>query len=125
MFKYKKQSKKIVVTFVLLSLITFGMNGASAAETVTTGPTTPSTITPAPNSPSSITPAPMSPWLQNNSTIKPTGSIMKWVCKTIMTTVAVSAYVTTVVVSDGVMMVIAREVIKYMAVPAIVCDWFF
>ena len=111
------------------------MNGASAAETVTTAPTTPSTITPAPTTPSTITPAPTTPstitpapvgsLLQNNSTIKPTGSIMKWVCKTIMTTVAVSAYVTTVVVSDGVMMVVAREVIKYMSVPAIVCEWFF
>ena len=101
------------------------MNGAIAAATVTTAPTTPSTITPAPTTPSTITPAPVGSLLQNNSTIKPTGSIMKWVCKTIMTTVAVSAYVTTVVVSDGVMMVVAREVIKYMSVPAIVCEWFF
>jgi hypothetical protein len=42
-----------------------------------------------------------------------------------MTSVAVSAYVYTVAVTDGVMMVVAREVIRYMTVPSIVCEWFF
>jgi hypothetical protein len=50
---------------------------------------------------------------------------MKWVCKTIITTVAVSGYVYYVVQSGGVMMVVAREVIRYVTVPAIVCEWFF
>jgi hypothetical protein len=50
---------------------------------------------------------------------------MRWVCKTLSTTVAVSAWVYTVVVTDGVAMVVAREIIRYVTVPAIVCDWFF
>jgi hypothetical protein len=50
---------------------------------------------------------------------------MKWVCKTIMTTVAISVYIYSVVESGGVTMVVAREVIKYATVPAIVCEWFF
>jgi hypothetical protein len=127
---------KIVVSIIMFAVATFGMDSANAADTaqttsnstqtVTPAPTPTQTVTPAPTPTQTVTPAPTTaPFLQNKSTIHPTGSIMKWVCKTIMTTVAVSAYVYTVVESGGVMMVVAREVIKYATVPAIVCDWFF
>lgn len=69
----------------------------------------------------SIEPNQISPSITTQSL----GSVMKWVCKTLITTVAISAWIYTVVVSDGVVMVVAREVVRYVTVPAVVCDWFF
>jgi hypothetical protein len=140
MFINKLSNKKIVFSVIMFAVATFGMEGANAGDTaqpsnistptITPAPTptiTPAptpTITPAPTP--TITPAPTAaPFSQNSASVHPAGSIMKWVCKTIMTTVAVSVYIYSVVESGGVMMVVAREVIRYATVPAIVCEWFF
>lgn len=53
------------------------------------------------------------------------GNVMRWVCKVLLTTVAVSAWIYTIIVSDGLMMVVSREVVRYVTLPAVVCDWFF
>jgi hypothetical protein len=132
MFINKLSNKKIVFSVIIFAVATFGMEGANAGDTaqpsnISTPTITPAptpTITPAPTP--TITPAPTAvPFSQNSATVRPAGSIMKWVCKTIMTTVAVSVYIYSVVESGGVMMVVAREVIRYATVPAIVCEWFF
>ena len=108
----------------MFAVATFGMEGANAGDTAQPSNISTQTVTPAPTP--TITPAPTAvPFSQNSATVRPAGSIMKWVCKTIMTTVAVSVYIYSVVESGGVMMVVAREVIRYATVPAIVCEWFF
>ena len=109
----------------MFAVATFGMDGANAADTAQPTSISTQTVTPAPIPTQTITPAPTATFLQNKATVLPAGSIMKWVCKTIITTVAVSGYVYYVVQSGGVMMVVAREVIRYVTVPAIVCEWFF
>jgi hypothetical protein len=127
----KSITRKIFISLILVAIATFGMESANASEnitTVTTASTTTQSITPAPSS--SPTPLGTSTITQSitppsTSTTKPSGLIMRWVCKTLSTTVAVSAWVYTVVVTDGVAMVVAREIIRYVTVPAIVCDWFF
>jgi hypothetical protein len=121
----KFASKKIIVSVITLAVATFGMDGANADDT--TQPTSISTqsVTAAPTPTQTITPALTPTFSQNIATVHAAGSIMKWVCKTIMTTVAISVYVYSVVQSGGVMMVVAREVIRYATVPAIVCEWFF
>jgi hypothetical protein len=131
----KFASKKIIVSVITLAVATFGMDGANADDT--TQPTSNSTqsvtaelaptqsVTAAPTPTQTITPALTPTFSQNIATVHAAGSIMKWVCKTIMTTVAISVYVYSVVQSGGVMMVVAREVIRYATVPAIVCEWFF
>ena len=101
-------NKKVVVTFSLIALLFFGTESASAAPTTAITPAAPTTAE-VPKIAASIS----------------MPNLMQWVCKTIMTSVAVSAYVYTVAVTDGVMMVVAREVIRYMTVPSIVCEWFF
>ena len=108
----------------MFAVATFGMEGANAGDTAQPSTISTQTVTPAPTP--TVTPAPTpAPFSQNSASVRPAGSIMKWVCKTIMTTVAVSVYIYSVVESGGVMMVVAREVIRYATVPAIVCEWFF
>jgi hypothetical protein len=107
---------KTVLSITVLSLVLFGTEVAVAAPTATA---------PTATAPTATETLPLSSFSPNTSTIRPAGSFMKWVCKTIMTTVAVSGYVYYVVQSGGVMMVVAREVIRYVTVPAIVCEWFF
>ena len=110
-------NKKVVVTFSLIALLFFGTESASAAPTTAITPAAPTTpITPAAQTTAEVPKIAASISMPN---------LMQWVCKTIMTSVAVSAYVYTVAVTDGVMMVVAREVIRYMTVPSIVCEWFF
>jgi hypothetical protein len=120
-------NRKIIVSVIMLTVATFGMDSANAGDL--TEPTSVSKQivipTPTPTQTQTITPAPISPFSHSNPTVHPTGSIMKWVCKTIMTTVAISVYIYSVVESGGVTMVVAREVIKYATVPATVCEWFF
>jgi cytoskeletal protein RodZ len=133
MKRNQTRKRNLVVPVILLALSAVGMDSAKATETITqpsqtiTQPsqtiTQPSqTITPAPSATPTISQSITPP---STSTTKPSGLIMRWVCKTLSTTVAVSAWVYTVVVTDGVAMVVAREIIRYVTVPAIVCDWFF
>jgi hypothetical protein len=49
--------------------------------------------------------------------------VIDWVCKTLITVVAVSAWVYVVVRSAGILLVVSKEVIKYVTVPSIVCEW--
>jgi hypothetical protein len=124
MFINKLSNKKIVFSVIMFAVVTFGMEGANAGDTAQPSTISTQTVTPAPTP--TVTPAPTpAPFSQNSASVRPAGSIMKWVCKTIMTTVAVSVYIYSVVESGGVMMVVAREVIRYATVPAIVCEWFF
>jgi hypothetical protein len=128
MFINKLSNKKIVFSVIMFAVATFGMEGANAGDTAQPSNISTQTVTsaPAPTPTPTITPAPTAaPFSQNSASVHPAGSIMKWVCKTIMTTVAVSVYIYSVVESGGVMMVVAREVIRYATVPAIVCEWFF
>jgi hypothetical protein len=51
------------------------------------------------------------------------GEIVQWVCKVLITVVAVSAWVYSVVVTEGILLVVARETIKYVTLPTVACGW--
>jgi hypothetical protein len=114
-----------IIAAILFSLTLSGLSAANAADKTNVS-TSISQIITSETSTEVINPPQTQGFMPPNiSTAKPSGLIMKWVCKTLSTTVAISAWVYTVVVTEGVAMVIAREVIRYVTVPAIVCDWFF
>jgi hypothetical protein len=49
--------------------------------------------------------------------------ILKWVCKVAVTTVGVSVWVYSVVSTDGLLLVVSREIIKYVTLPTLLCGW--
>ena len=49
--------------------------------------------------------------------------VVDWVCKVLITVVAVSAWTYAVVRTGGILLVISKEIIKYVTVPSIVCEW--
>jgi hypothetical protein len=120
--------RKLIIIAITLALPFLGMEVANADQTTTPAPAVSQTVPPTAGTSQITSPAPTGSdrfTTPSTATAKPSGLIMKWVCKTLTTTVAVSAWIYTVVVTDGITMVVAREIIKYVTVPAIVCDWFF
>lgn len=125
--------RSAITSLIILALIIFGAQGAHAEEQARPQLSEISANMPEIKSSSDLTPevsevnllsiqpSQTSPAITTQSL----GDVMKWVCKTLITSVAISAWVYTVVVSDGVVMVVAREVVRYVTVPAVVCDWFF
>ena len=51
------------------------------------------------------------------------GEIVEKVCKVLVTVVAVSARVTAVVRTGGVLLAVSKEIVKYVTVPTIICQW--
>ena len=49
--------------------------------------------------------------------------VVDWVCKTLITVVAVSAWIIVVVRSAGTLLLVSKEVVKYVTVPSIICEW--
>jgi hypothetical protein len=67
-----------------------------------------------------VDPTDTNPALQQRMPIR---DILKWVCKTALTVVGISIYLTTVVFSDGYLLTISSWVIRYVTVPALICNW--
>jgi hypothetical protein len=51
------------------------------------------------------------------------GRVISWACSTVLTVVGVGAWVLAVIYSDGQIMVVSRWVIKYVALPSLICNW--
>ena len=51
------------------------------------------------------------------------GDLIEGVCKTTLTTIAIGAWVTAYVFSEGALMSVARWTVKYLTLPSIICTW--
>lgn len=106
--------RKLVVIIGSFAVMALGVNPSSAAPATIEQESSASLIT-------TVKPIDSTPKVSAITA----SEVMHWVCRVITTMVGVSAYLYTVVITQGVMTLLAREVITYLAVPAIVCDWFF
>lgn len=52
-----------------------------------------------------------------------TSGVVDKVCKVLVTVVAVSAWVTAVVRTGGILLTVSKEIVKYVTVPTIICQW--
>ena len=50
-------------------------------------------------------------------------SILKWICKVGVTLVSTAAWVMVVVESEGTLLLVARQIVKYVSVPTFICSW--
>lgn len=98
-------NKKWKRIFVALIFITTGIAGSNEAAVAITPVTSEFSSTP------------------EAGTNVSAGDVVEKVCKVLVTVVAVSGWVTVVVRTGGLLLAVSKEIVKYVTVPTIICQW--